>query len=78
MSTGSKTIDVRAQRDSRILDAEAWRDSDGYWLPLAPGYKCGLSDCHTIHERSVHDVLKAIRCIECCACDDCLAHMHDL
>lgn len=71
MTTGSITIDKAIDGNPKIDVGECWKDSDGYWLVLAPGYRCGMSDTHTIHEWNVKDVLQAVRGIEDCSCTEC-------
>ena len=51
--------------------AEAWRDSDGYWVVLRPGLRCGLADSHTMHEMTVAHLREAWACQETCDCDTC-------
>ena len=68
--TGSKTLDRAIASNTQIT--EAWSEGpDGYWLILAPGLRCTYSGCHAIHEWKVRDVLRALRAIGVCNCDDC-------
>lgn len=71
MTTGSKTIDRAIANHPKVVANESWKDSDGYWLVLEPGYMCAFSDCHTIHEWNVKDVLDAIKNIQVCECQEC-------
>ena len=65
----SKTIDKAVDRSESCHSW--WKDSDGYWIVLAPGLKCAFSDCHTIHEWNVKDCLLAIRNVQECDCAEC-------
>ena len=67
----SKTILAAIAKTDKVIADEFWRDSDGYWLPLARGFMCALSDCHTIHELTVKEVLVAIKNIQPCDCAIC-------
>ena len=67
----SKTILKAIANNPKVLAGEFWHDSDGYWLPLADGWKCWLSDCHTIHEHTVAEVLGAIKEVGPCDCSEC-------
>lgn len=56
------------QKDSRIMkhvpmkcrDAirEAWKDEDGYWITLRPGWNADREDwdCRTIHEWTIRNL----------------------
>lgn len=72
--TGSKTIDAVISDHPKVIAASSFRDGDGYWLVLRPGYICAFSDCHTIHEYNVRDTLAAVKNIQDCDCNHCWEH----
>jgi hypothetical protein len=49
--------------------AREYRDSDGYWIELAPGWK--TDDCHTIHEDTRRSALAKLRLVRPCDCAQC-------
>ncbi len=52
--------------------AEEWRDSDGYWIALKPGWKSGsdpLGNLHTIHEDT--SALAWAEPVMPCHCQEC-------
>jgi hypothetical protein len=60
--------------DPRIQSVDDERDTgDGYWIYLEPGHQDGESYLHLIHEWTVKDLLRKVRGIEACRCEDCVA-----
>ena len=50
--------------------AEQWRDSDGYWIALKPGWQVvGDPLCHQVHEDTKRECLMYEA--EPCACPNC-------
>lgn len=73
----SKTIRAAIARTNKKHPGavtEFWQEDQreewggDYWLSLR-GYH--LDDCHSIHERTVKEVLEALQRIEPCTCDEC-------
>ncbi len=49
-----------------------YRDPDGIWLELNPGWRASESDyVHQIHEMTSRDIIAAFREVHPCDCDDC-------
>jgi hypothetical protein len=54
------------------LIAEEYRDSDGYWIYLVPGYACGDdSGTHGIVENTKTAARARLGSVVICDCDDC-------
>ena len=61
-----------AKREALIQ--EQYRDSDGYWIYLKPGYQCGDDrGTHGIVESTKRDALSRLVSVIPCDCDDCKA-----
>lgn len=67
-----KTLQKAVNRSDKVLSEECFQDSDGYWLPLKPGYRTSW-ETHCIHEMTVRDCISQIGEVEPCGCDDCRA-----
>lgn len=61
------------QNHPRVEDISDERGSgDGCWVYLKRGWgERGNPQCHTIHEDTWSDVLRAVRDAEPCECDNC-------
>jgi hypothetical protein len=60
---------ARLKQDPRVADA--FRDSDGYWVWMRPGWTADPRDAHDIHEDTIRAVLARFRGVQPCACDGC-------
>lgn len=47
---------------------EAYRDSDGYWAITKPGYYLTGDGCHSAHEQTAREFLRACRDVAPCDC----------
>jgi hypothetical protein len=55
----------------RLIDEE-YRDSDGYWIYLKPGYGCGDDPgTHGIIEDTKRRAYSRLSSVEPCDCADC-------
>ena len=55
-----------------IVDYEDRRDSDdGVWVHLAPGWRCSLTETHSVTEDTLKDAISGMQFVERCTCDDC-------
>lgn len=52
---------------------EVYKDSEGYWAYSKKGYYFKAMGNHTAHENSQTELLKVIRTLKYCGCDDCLS-----
>ena len=52
---------------------EVYNDSDGYWAYSESGYYFSVVDreCHVAHEDTQNQLLKVIRSLKPCECEDC-------
>lgn len=50
---------------------EIYRDPDGYWCYTNKGFYSPETGCHTIHEDRQDELLKQIRLIQPCNCEQC-------
>ncbi len=66
--TGLRSLD-RLGRHSAV--SNIYRDSDGLWVELHPGWTSNPWDAHDIHEHTVRAVLDAARAIQRCDCAEC-------
>jgi hypothetical protein len=67
----SKTLQSLKKRNPDKVD-DAYRDSDGYWIELAPGWRREPHDLvHMVHEDTVAAVVEAFRRIVPCDCGEC-------
>jgi len=51
-----------------------YRDSDGYWIDLTPGWKSGddpIGCVHGIHEDTKREALAKMKSVMKCDCDEC-------
>lgn len=56
------------------LIQEEYRDVDGYWIYLKPGFQCGHDPgVHGIHEDTKREAHSWLSSVIPCACDDCKA-----
>lgn len=69
MSVTSQAKPFRPTR-ALVVDQE-WKDSDGYWLLLYPGFH--IDHAHAIHESSKTAAYRRVREVEQCKCIDCKA-----
>jgi hypothetical protein len=51
---------------------EVYKDSDGWWAYTKKGFQFAGMGCHTAHEDTQHELLKMIRTMEPCDCDQCM------
>ena len=56
----------------RRFIAHEYRDSDGYWIELKPGYRV-IGDAHGIVEDSKQAAYDKLDLVRPCDCDDCQA-----
>ena len=72
-ATHSTVLARLAQTDERVQDYEFDADNDMgvHWLYLNDGWIDSESGCHAIHETTVADTLRVLKCsvVECF--DDC-------
>lgn len=54
--------------------AHAYRDEDGWWADLKPGWVCIHSSAHTCHEDTANALMTAVNDAERCTCGDCAEH----
>jgi hypothetical protein len=52
---------------------EVYKDSEGWWAYTKKGFKFAGMGCHTAHEDTQHELLKMIRTMEPCDCEQCMA-----
>jgi hypothetical protein len=51
--------------------AKEWKDSDGYWIALAPGLMDGENPhCHQIHEDTKAQAYEVLKSVERCTCPE--------
>jgi hypothetical protein len=50
---------------------EIFKDSDGYWAYSSKGYQFDDMFCHTAHEDTQNELLKVIRSLNKCDCNQC-------
>lgn len=50
---------------------EVYQDSDGYWAYAKLGYYFTLMDSHTACEDTQNGLLKVIRSLSVCDCEEC-------
>lgn len=62
--TGLKTMDKVA---AKPFTQEVYRDGDGIWLDLAPGY-CTENDCIGLRGDTVRDLLSQLPEVRVCPC----------
>ena len=56
----------------RVIDEE-YRDSDGYWISLTPGWRdCGNPGVHGIVENTKSEARRKASEAEPCDCGECL------
>lgn len=53
-----------------MLD-EIDHDSDGYWAYTKAGYYFPYMDCHTAHEDTQKELMRVVRGVAPCDCDEC-------
>lgn len=52
--------------------ADAYKDSDGYWINLKPGWRREEFDySHSVHEWSICELVSAFRNVHPCDCENC-------
>ncbi len=57
---------------NRNLIAQEYRDSDGYWIYLKPGWQNGADPgTHSIVEDSKRDAYSTLRSAKPCDCAEC-------
>lgn len=57
---------------NRVLIAEEYRDSDGYWIYLKPGWQNGADPgTHGIVESTKRDAYSTLTMAKPCGCADC-------
>lgn len=73
MKTKWKTINRLSDKyTDRINDISDERPENGIWIYLKKGYCMEGSDGrHSVHERTVSEVAKALRHTQECGCRDC-------
>ena len=55
-----------------IVDYEDRRDSDdGVWVHLADGWRCSLTETHSVSEDTLAEVISGMKFVQRCTCDDC-------
>jgi hypothetical protein len=55
-----------------IVDYDDRRDSDdGVWVHLAPGWRCSLTETHSVTEDTLAEVISGMDFVEPCTCSDC-------
>ena len=55
-----------------IADYEDRRDSDdGVWVHLANGWRCGLTETHSVAEDTLREAISGMQFVERCTGDDC-------
>lgn len=50
---------------------QAFKDDDGYWIYLNPGWFWDDPGLHIIHEDTQKEALFALRCTDKCDCEEC-------
>jgi len=62
----------RRRATNRELIAEQYRDSDGFWIYLKPGYQNGFDPgTHGIVEDTKRAAYETLRAAEPCDCAEC-------
>ena len=60
------------QYSDKIEEVSDEGREDGYWLYLRPGWKRGPCDeVHSVHEWNMRDLIRSMRWIVPCDCDEC-------
>jgi hypothetical protein len=55
-----------------IVDYEDRRESDdGVWVHLASGWRCSITESHSVAEDTLAEAIKSMRCVERCTCSWC-------
>lgn len=49
-----------------------YKDEDGYWAYSKNGHMFELMECHTAHEDTQAELLRVIKSLKPCECDDCI------
>lgn len=65
------TIPATLRRFATYIDdiSDERGDGDGYWVYLVPGWIC--DEVHCVHEDTIRECAKAMRCIERCTAPNC-------
>ena len=65
------TIKIPKKYQSKLQVVE--KDGDGYWAYSEKGfYFAGMgSECHTAHEDTQAELVKMIRTVKSCGCEEC-------
>jgi hypothetical protein len=63
---------VAATKAQRAVILREYRDSDGYWIDLVPGFRV-LGDAHGIVEDTKRAAYDKLSSVVPCACPDCKA-----
>jgi hypothetical protein len=59
-----------AQKYRALIQSE-YRDEDGYWIALVPGYMDGTNPhCHEIHETDINMAYDVLRLACPCTCPE--------
>lgn len=62
---------IRVPKKYHHMITEIYKDEDGYWAASSNGYMFSLSECHTAHEETHKDLLRVIRSLTSCDCEEC-------
>ena len=50
-----------------------WNEGDdGWWVSLAPGFRCEATDTHYLHAETVREVFIQWKTVKPCKCADCM------
>jgi hypothetical protein len=62
---------ARVQADPRVR--AAYKDEDGWWIDLKPGWTADPLSAHDIHADTLREAIEYMGGIEPCACKECAA-----
>lgn len=64
---------IKIPKKYQKLLAEVYHDSDGYWAYSKDGYYFSSvdKDCHVAHEDTQGDLLRIIKSLTPCNCEEC-------
>ena len=65
-----KTLQTAINK-SGLFTNECWKDGDGYWLVLKPGF-IGPYETHCIHDLTISECIEQIKDIRPCDCKECV------
>ena len=57
----SKQISRLIRQYPQIIQSVSYEGDDGIWLYMNPGWYCQRTDCGTIHEYTIKEVLQAFK-----------------